>query len=287
MRHATDLPDIFAQGLHQLYNGGKYPYRSVHSEAIFVGVSKDDEHGRRAWTRAAGAKPFRHGCSIKSDDGQFRQRRPGRRRYGGADRTGHHQENLESDEGLERSARRSRRRSRRKCRAIRSPRFWSSCKNLPNGEPAAELSKAPGTNGEIQAEPSDDGKSYTVALKGKFILTLVKWKEYDTMLPAQKKAWDDMIALLTAHEREHVAIAYRGAEKLIKTLTGLGCHARSAEGRRRQHGDPGRPRRLRFGHEDRSRQKRFWNLQEGRSRHFRRSAAANAGQAVKRRVRWS
>jgi hypothetical protein len=78
-----------------------------------------------------------------------------------------------------------------------------------------------GTNGEIQAEPSDDGKSYTVALKGKFILTLVKWKEYDTMLPAQKKAWDDMIALLTAHEREHVAISYRGVQKLIKTLTNL------------------------------------------------------------------
>ena len=78
-----------------------------------------------------------------------------------------------------------------------------------------------GKNGEIQAEPSDDGKSYTIALHGNFILTLVKWKEYDTMLDAQKKEWDDMIALLTKHEREHVAIAYRGAQKLIKTLTGL------------------------------------------------------------------
>jgi hypothetical protein len=78
-----------------------------------------------------------------------------------------------------------------------------------------------GKNKEIRAEPSDDGKSYTVALHGEFILTLVKWKEYDTMTAEQKKAWDDMIALLTKHEREHVAIAYRGAQKLIKTLTGL------------------------------------------------------------------
>jgi predicted secreted Zn-dependent protease len=60
-----------------------------------------------------------------------------------------------------------------------------------------------------------------VALKGKFVLTLVKWKEYGSMTAPQKKAWDDMIALLTAHEREHVAISYRGAEKLIKTLKGL------------------------------------------------------------------
>lgn len=81
--------------------------------------------------------------------------------------------------------------------------------------------KGTGANGELQAEPSDDGKSYTIALKGDFFMTLVKWKEYDTMTAAQKKAWDDMIALLTAHEKEHVAIAYRGAEKLIKTLTGL------------------------------------------------------------------
>ena len=78
-----------------------------------------------------------------------------------------------------------------------------------------------GANGEIQAEPSDDGKSYTIALKGKFFLTLVKWKEYDTRSVGQKKAWDDMIALLKAHEQEHVAIAHRGANKLVQTLTGL------------------------------------------------------------------
>jgi hypothetical protein len=81
--------------------------------------------------------------------------------------------------------------------------------------------KGNGPNGEMQAEPSDDGKSYTVAIKGDFFLTLVKWKEYDKMSTEQKKAWDDMIVLLTAHEREHVAIAYRNAEKLIKTLKGL------------------------------------------------------------------
>jgi len=78
-----------------------------------------------------------------------------------------------------------------------------------------------GKNGELFAEPSADGKSYTLALHGNFILTLVKWKEYDTMTDPQKKAWDDMIALLTKHEREHVAISYRGAQKLIKTLTGI------------------------------------------------------------------
>jgi hypothetical protein len=81
--------------------------------------------------------------------------------------------------------------------------------------------KGTGTSGEIRAEPSDDGKSYTVALAGKFILTLVKWKEYDKMTAEQKKAWDDMIVLLKAHEAEHVAISHRGANKLVKTLTGL------------------------------------------------------------------
>jgi hypothetical protein len=81
--------------------------------------------------------------------------------------------------------------------------------------------KGTGKNGEIRAEPSDDGKSYTVELIGDFIFTLVKWKEYDKMLDEQKKAWDDMIALLTAHEKEHVAISHRGANKLVKTLTNL------------------------------------------------------------------
>jgi len=78
-----------------------------------------------------------------------------------------------------------------------------------------------GPGGEIQAEPAEDGKSYKMELKGDFFITLAKWKEYATATAAQKKAWDDMIANLKAHEEEHVAIAYRGAEKLIRVLTGL------------------------------------------------------------------
>ncbi len=78
-----------------------------------------------------------------------------------------------------------------------------------------------GTNGEIRAEPSDDSKSYTVAIKGEFILTLPKWKEYDQATKEQKAAWGDMFANLKKHEEEHVAIAYRGGNKLVKDLTGL------------------------------------------------------------------
>jgi hypothetical protein len=78
-----------------------------------------------------------------------------------------------------------------------------------------------GKDGQIEAKPSDDGKGYTIALKGKFFLTLPKWTEYSTATDAQKKSWDAMIANLKIHEEEHVAIAYRGAEKLIKDLTGL------------------------------------------------------------------
>jgi len=78
-----------------------------------------------------------------------------------------------------------------------------------------------GPGGEIRAEPSDDGKGYTVALKGEFFITLPKWKEYATATDPQKTAWDAMIANLKKHEEEHVAIAYRGAQKLVKDLTGL------------------------------------------------------------------
>lgn len=81
--------------------------------------------------------------------------------------------------------------------------------------------KGTGDNGEIRAEPSDDGKSYTVALKGEFSMTLPKWTEYAKATDPQKKAWDAMIADLRKHEEEHVAIAYRGAKKLVKDLTGL------------------------------------------------------------------
>jgi hypothetical protein len=81
--------------------------------------------------------------------------------------------------------------------------------------------KGTGPDGGIFAEPTEDGKSYTVALKAEFIMTLPKWKEYDTATPAQKSAWDAMFANLRMHEEEHVAIAYRGANKLVKTLTNL------------------------------------------------------------------
>ncbi len=78
-----------------------------------------------------------------------------------------------------------------------------------------------GTDGEITAEPSGDGKSYTVALKGEFFLTLPKWTEYHSATVDQKKAWDAMIADLRTHEEEHLAIAYRGAKTLVKDLIGL------------------------------------------------------------------
>jgi hypothetical protein len=79
---------------------------------------------------------------------------------------------------------------------------------------------APG-GGEIQLVPADDGKSYTVALSGAFFITLPKWKEYNTANAAQQKSWDAMIADLRKHEEEHVAIAYRGANQLVKDLKGL------------------------------------------------------------------
>lgn len=81
--------------------------------------------------------------------------------------------------------------------------------------------KGSGTNGEITAEPSDDGKGYTVKLMGEFFMTLPKWKEYNKATDPQKKAWDAMIETLKKHEEEHVAIAYRGAQKLVRELTGL------------------------------------------------------------------
>jgi hypothetical protein len=76
---------------------------------------------------------------------------------------------------------------------------------------------------DILATPkySKDGRTCTVELTGKFYVDLPKWTEYDTMTAPQKKAWDDMIALLTKHEREHAAIAYRGANELMRKLTNL------------------------------------------------------------------
>jgi hypothetical protein len=52
-----------------------------------------------------------------------------------------------------------------------------------------------GTNGELKRRPCNNGKSLYDRVEGKFFMTLVKWKEYDTMTAGQKKAWDDMIVL--------------------------------------------------------------------------------------------
>jgi hypothetical protein len=80
--------------------------------------------------------------------------------------------------------------------------------------------KGTGENDQVQLTTTD-GKNYTVELKGEFILTLPKWSGYDAATPAQKKSWDAMIANLRKHEEEHVAIQYRGWQKLIRTLTNL------------------------------------------------------------------
>jgi hypothetical protein len=77
-----------------------------------------------------------------------------------------------------------------------------------------------GENGVIELSTTD-GKNYTCEIKGDFFITLPGWKGYTSATPAQKQAWDDMISQLRKHEEEHVAIAYRGAQKLIQALTNL------------------------------------------------------------------
>ena len=77
-----------------------------------------------------------------------------------------------------------------------------------------------GKDGVI-ALSSTDGKNFTCEIKGDFFMTLPGWSGYQNATPAQKQAWDDMIAQLRKHEEEHVAIAYRGAQKLVRTLTNL------------------------------------------------------------------
>ena len=67
----------------------------------------------------------------------------------------------------------------------------------------------------------DDKNRYTAVLKGTFFVRLPKWTEYNQATQPQKNAWDAMITDLEKHEREHVAIAYRGAEKLVRKLCGL------------------------------------------------------------------
>jgi hypothetical protein len=68
---------------------------------------------------------------------------------------------------------------------------------------------------------SPNGKTCVVELSGNFYVDLPKWTEYDTMTAPQKKAWDDMIALLEKHERQHLKIAYEGAQNLVRALNGL------------------------------------------------------------------
>lgn len=76
-----------------------------------------------------------------------------------------------------------------------------------------------GPEGEIKLQPADGG--YTVDILGDFFMTLPEWEGYDKATPAQKEAWDAMIAKLRKHEQQHVTIAYNGAQKMIRTLTNL------------------------------------------------------------------
>ena len=78
-----------------------------------------------------------------------------------------------------------------------------------------------GPSGQIKIEPTTDGKNFVVDLTGTFTIEMVGWSGYEKATAAQKQAWDAMIAKLRKHEQEHVNIAYRNAQKLIRTLTNL------------------------------------------------------------------
>jgi hypothetical protein len=78
---------------------------------------------------------------------------------------------------------------------------------------------APG-GGEITLT-TEDGKNYTAEVHGEFFMTLPEWSGYAKATTAQKAAWDEMVAKLRKHENEHVQIAYRNAQKLVKKLTNL------------------------------------------------------------------
>jgi len=68
---------------------------------------------------------------------------------------------------------------------------------------------------------TQDGKSYTAEIHGEFFMTLPEWSGYAKATLAQQQAWDAMVGKLRKHENEHVQIAYRNAQKLVKTLTNL------------------------------------------------------------------
>jgi hypothetical protein len=80
--------------------------------------------------------------------------------------------------------------------------------------------KLSGPGGQIQLS-TQDGKSYTATINGNFFINLPEWSGYAKATTAQKQAWDSMIAKLRKHEQEHVNIAYRNAQKLVKDLTNL------------------------------------------------------------------
>lgn len=78
---------------------------------------------------------------------------------------------------------------------------------------------APG--GGVITLTTQDGKNYTAEIHGDFFMTLPEWSGYKQATQQQQQAWDAMIAKLRKHENEHVMIAYRFAQKLLKTLQNL------------------------------------------------------------------
>lgn len=98
-------------------------------------------------------------------------------------------------------------------------------------EALAELEKLSewGTGGGNLSAPdggaitltTTDGKNYAAEIHGDFFMTLPEWTGYAKATKQQQQAWDTMIAKLRKHENEHVQIAYRNAQKLVRTLTNL------------------------------------------------------------------
>jgi hypothetical protein len=130
-----------------------------------------------------------------------------------------------------------------------------------------------GEGGEITASTTN-GKSYTIEIHGEFFMTLPKWTEYDAATPAQKASWDTMLAALRKHEEEHVAIAHRNANALVKALKGSDVMLAAQKVADSQTVGPGRAGRLRLGRQDRPRPQRLRLVPQGRARHLRRSPAA-------------
>jgi hypothetical protein len=93
-------------------------------------------------------------------------------------------------------------------------------KKLPSWGKGGGSVKGTGENGDVQAN-SPDRKRYTIALVGKFITQLPKWMNYGDATTAQKQSWDNMMAELMKHEAEHVRIAHKFANKLVRDLTGI------------------------------------------------------------------